>query len=186
VTSDYFALSLTVGANTTVLLVGKGTASDNFGVGVSGLTLSGITAAPGTTYSIVAGVVLPHGPIPGMQLLWVNPDGSDFYNTATGANSADAVAFEPVFFNAATVYLYSNLAGVGFDDLILCDAIEQALPSPCPGDINGDGDTNAADFVILAGNFGAAVPPNTGGDLNGDGVVNAADFVILAGDFGCS
>jgi hypothetical protein len=58
-------------------------------------------------------------------------------------------------------------------------------PDPCPGDINGDGDTNAADFVILAGNFGSAVPPNTGGDLNGDGLVNAADFVILAGDFGC-
>jgi hypothetical protein len=58
-------------------------------------------------------------------------------------------------------------------------------PSSCPGDINTDGDTNAADFVILAGNFGAAVAPNTSGDLNGDGIVNAADFVILAGDFGC-
>ena len=58
-------------------------------------------------------------------------------------------------------------------------------PTPCIGDINGDGFTNAADFVILAGAFGSVVPPNTGGDLNGDGLVNAADFVILAGDFGC-
>jgi hypothetical protein len=59
-------------------------------------------------------------------------------------------------------------------------------PAPaCAGDINGDGDTNASDFVILAGNFGSVVTPNTGGDLNGDGLVNAADFVILAGDFGC-
>ena len=55
----------------------------------------------------------------------------------------------------------------------------------CAGDVNGDGVTNAADFTVLAGNFGSAVPPNTGGDLNGDGLVNAADFVILAGDFGC-
>jgi hypothetical protein len=59
-------------------------------------------------------------------------------------------------------------------------------PSACPGDINTDGDTNAADFVILAGNFGASVPPNTSGDLNGDGLVNSSDFVILAGDFGCA
>jgi hypothetical protein len=62
-----------------------------------------------------------------------------------------------------------------------------APPAPtCAGDINGDGQTNAADFVILAGAFGSAVPPGTSGDLNADGIVNAADFVILAGDFGCA
>jgi hypothetical protein len=59
-------------------------------------------------------------------------------------------------------------------------------PSGCTGDVNGDGFTNAADFTILAGNFGSSVTPNTGGDLNGDGLVNAGDFVILAGDFGCT
>jgi hypothetical protein len=60
------------------------------------------------------------------------------------------------------------------------------VPPACVGDINGDGDTNASDFVILAGNFGASVFPFTDGDLNGDGLVNAGDFVILAGDFGCA
>jgi endonuclease/exonuclease/phosphatase family metal-dependent hydrolase len=60
-----------------------------------------------------------------------------------------------------------------------------AAPGPCPGDINDDGLTNAADFTILAGNFGGSVTPNTSGDLNGDGAVNAADFTILAGAFGC-
>ena len=61
------------------------------------------------------------------------------------------------------------------------------IPAPaCAGDINNDGATNASDFVILAGNFGASVTPNTSGDLNGDGLVNASDFVILAGDFGCT
>ena len=62
-----------------------------------------------------------------------------------------------------------------------------ATPAPtCAGDINHDGFTNAADFTILAGNFGNAVTPGADGDLNGDGVVNAADFTILAGDFGCA
>ena len=56
----------------------------------------------------------------------------------------------------------------------------------CAGDINGDGVTNAADFTVLAGNFGGGPGlTRAHGDLNGDGFVNAADFTILAGDFGC-
>ena len=68
----------------------------------------------------------------------------------------------------------------------LIDNIRVEAAPACPGDVNGDGSTDAGDFVILAGNFGAPVPANTAGDLNGDGVVDAADFVILAGDFGCT
>jgi hypothetical protein len=56
----------------------------------------------------------------------------------------------------------------------------------CAGDVNGDGTTDAADFVVLAGNFGFSVAPGTAGDLNSDGLVDASDFVILAGDFGCA
>ena len=58
----------------------------------------------------------------------------------------------------------------------------------CVGDVNGDGVTNAADFVIIAGAFGSGIPncvTHAQGDLNCDGVVNAADFTILAGNFGC-
>jgi formylglycine-generating enzyme required for sulfatase activity len=70
----------------------------------------------------------------------------------------------------------------GFSGFRLASPVAGPL---CSGDVNGDGGANAADFVILAGNFGASVPQGTGGDLNGDGLVNSADFVILAGDFGC-
>jgi hypothetical protein len=84
----------------------------------------------------------------------------------------------------AIVYSQANesTGAALFDDVTIA-----FTPAPaCVGDINGDGFTNAGDFVILAGNFGSSVPPNTAGDLNGDGVVNASDFVILAGDFGCA
>ena len=87
-----------------------------------------------------------------------------------------------------------DFTGDGRLDIVSASALEGKLvilrnaatsPAPtCTGDINGDGFTNAADFTILAGNFGSSVTPNTSGDLNGDGIVNAADFVILAGDFG--
>jgi hypothetical protein len=61
-------------------------------------------------------------------------------------------------------------------------------PCDCAGDINNDGNCNAADFTILAGSFGQGTPncrTHAQGDLNCDGIVNAADFTILAGNFGC-
>jgi GH15 family glucan-1,4-alpha-glucosidase len=53
-----------------------------------------------------------------------------------------------------------------------------------PADLNNSGAVNAADFTILAGNFGASGATRAQGDINGDGLVNAADFTILAGVFG--
>ena len=58
-------------------------------------------------------------------------------------------------------------------------------PKLCDGDINGDGDTTAADFTVLAGHFGETVAPGLLGDLTGNAVVDVADFVVLAGNFGC-
>lgn len=71
------------------------------------------------------------------------------------------------------------------------DVIEIAAPVPssggfgCPGDANGDGETNAADLSALIGAFGQMVTPGTSGDLNGDGLVNGADLSVLVGSFGC-
>jgi hypothetical protein len=82
-------------------------------------------------------------------------------------------------------YAATDVGGGASDDRWATWWSRLFAPTTCEGDVNGDGDTNAADFTILAGSFGSAVPPGTLGDLNGDGLVNAADFTILAGDFGC-
>jgi probable HAF family extracellular repeat protein len=56
----------------------------------------------------------------------------------------------------------------------------------CEGDVNADGVTNAADFVVLAANFGAGPGASRSqGDLSGEGVVSSADFTMLIADFGC-
>ena len=62
-----------------------------------------------------------------------------------------------------------------------------AAPAPaCPGDVNGDGQTDVSDFFILGGNFGTTSgATRADGDLNGDGAVDVSDFFILGGDFGC-
>ena len=53
---------------------------------------------------------------------------------------------------------------------------------PCSGDLDGDGNVNAADLAVLLGAWG----PNPGhpADLNDDGFVNAADLANLLGAWG--
>lgn len=60
------------------------------------------------------------------------------------------------------------------------------FPGLCPGDIDGDADTDFSDFVILGGSFGRTIEtaPHRA-DLDADGAVTVADFFILATGFGC-
>jgi len=52
------------------------------------------------------------------------------------------------------------------------------------GDVNGSGEVDFADFLILSANFGTVVDQGCCGDLDGDGRVAFADFLILSGNFG--
>jgi mannan endo-1,4-beta-mannosidase len=54
------------------------------------------------------------------------------------------------------------------------------------GDANMNGVVDSADFVQLAGNFGAPGATWSMGDFNGDGKINAMDFSMLATNFGKS
>jgi len=77
----------------------------------------------------------------------------------------------------------NNFVGWLIDSLVIEHTTHQCI-DPCPGDLNGSGSVNVADFNILASHF--SLEPNATreeGDLNGDGKVNVADFNILAGAF---
>ena len=54
------------------------------------------------------------------------------------------------------------------------------------GDVDGDGEVQFSDFVILANNFGHTDAAWEDGDLNGDQAVDFDDFVILSDNFGQS
>jgi hypothetical protein len=58
-------------------------------------------------------------------------------------------------------------------------------PTVCPGDLDGDGDTDLGDLGILLADFGCQPPPNCVGDLDGDGDTDLGDLGILLADFGC-
>jgi len=53
-----------------------------------------------------------------------------------------------------------------------------------PGDTNGDGVVDAADYITVKRNFGQTVAKNTNGDLNSSGTVDWEDLAILMTNFG--
>ncbi|MBC03661.1 MAG: hypothetical protein CMJ34_10235 [Phycisphaerae bacterium] len=58
-------------------------------------------------------------------------------------------------------------------------------PTPCPGDIDDDGEVTAADLGLLIGAWGVCGDPaDCAADLDGDGEVTAADLGLLIGAWG--
>ena len=51
-------------------------------------------------------------------------------------------------------------------------------PGYIPGDFDGDGLVNGADYTAWRNTYGQPVAPWTGADGNGDGVVNNTDYVL--------
>ena len=56
-------------------------------------------------------------------------------------------------------------------------------PTPCPGDVNGDGKVNFSDLMAVLCDFGLT-GVNLPADLNGDGVVNFFDLNTVLKNFG--
>jgi len=54
---------------------------------------------------------------------------------------------------------------------------------PKPGDANGDGIVDAADYIRLKQYFGQSTAAGTNGDFNGDGIVNWTDLQTLMAQF---
>lgn len=65
---------------------------------------------------------------------------------------------------------------------IINNALEfAAFMKPCPGDFNGDGFVDDADFVLFAGFYNDLLDPR--GDLSGDSNTDDADFVTFANGY---
>ena len=71
----------------------------------------------------------------------------------------------------------------GIEGLVPFHAISDTESPPITADVNGDGNVNILDLVLVAydlGNTGT----NLAADVSGDGVVNILDLVLVAGMFG--
>jgi hypothetical protein len=117
----------------------------------------------------------------GSNLLWP-PDTGDLDNDGDvleitpldGLGSARAIDDD------ATIDL--GIPGAGLPGIADIGCAE-FLPG-CVGDLNGDQVIDAADFIILAANFGTVEALPYQGDINQDTIVNTADFTVLAARFG--
>jgi hypothetical protein len=77
---------------------------------------------------------------------------------------------------------------VGVDGEFTVDGFTISATPACPGDVDGDGDTDVFDFSSLAAAFGATprCPQwEDDADVNGDRTIDVFDFGELASGFGC-
>jgi len=59
------------------------------------------------------------------------------------------------------------------------------MPIPVPGDVNGDGVVDAADYIILKRHMGQSTSAGASdGDFDGDGTVDWEDLQTLMSNFG--
>ena len=108
----------------------------------------------------------------------------------TGESDGDGtlatLTFEVIAAKASTLtlsdVLLSNSTGETFAPQI--ENAEITEPTRLKGDVNGDGQVNIGDLVLVASNLGKT-GQNTA-DVNGDGQVNIADLVLVAGALGNS
>lgn len=63
---------------------------------------------------------------------------------------------------------------------------EGFLSAPKPGDYDGNGFVEAADYTKWKSTFGSSVIPGTEADGNGNGVIDAADYTVWRDNFGTS
>ena len=108
--------------------------------------------------------------------VWIN-DGSGVFTLGQGLGDAASmrVALADID-NDGDVDVF--IGNIGQDNEIWLNRVA--------GDVDGDGEVQFSDFVILANNFGNTDATREDGDLNGDRVVDFDDFVILAVNFGQS
>lgn len=107
---------------------------------------------------------------------------------ATGEASPDSGVYllplqmystDPAVADSQTLLLVMD-AGADPESVAAATAAANALLSPCPADLDGNGAVDGADLGMLLGNWGGAGT----GDLDGNGIVNGADLGALLGAFG--
>ncbi len=107
-----------------------------------------------------------------------------------------AFSYTPYYFNGyVSAYIYGTIPAAaalnspyhvtitatnGLDSASVSFDWQITGPQPpaLPGDFDGSGVVDQADYGIWRGSFGQSVTPYTMGDGNGDGKVDAADYVV--------
>jgi hypothetical protein len=133
---DYFYVQGGTGANITQISFGKFAGSNRLQVGNGGFTAGGPDLVAGSSLRLIGAYVKNVGAPGDLLMLWINPDGSDYYDIATSAHSADVhrIDFDP--FHSRHVSFKVSLPNVAFDNLVISNSPggvglgSSAIPEP--------------------------------------------------------
>jgi hypothetical protein len=92
----------------------------------------------------------------------------------------------PSTFGQVTLQWGTSASTPDYRQILIDDLAIDFVDDRVPGDANGDGNVNLADFGVLRANFGSTNVVYATGDFNADNLVNLADFGILRANFGTS
>lgn len=102
----------------------------------------------------------------------------------------DAVGDDVVlqFTPLSAIAVHQQIFGVnGFQlEQLSTTVVEPTCDPNTQGDLDGNGQVEFADFLILSNGFGQAVADHTEGDIDCNGQVEFADFLVLSSNFGSS
>jgi hypothetical protein len=116
--------------------------------------------------------------------LYFDPSSDGFATFSGNLVPADG----PTYIMSASCGLteFTDLAAIGFPDnhwVQMVVANDSCETNECPGDFNGDGQVDGADFGSVLAAWGACPAPCPQ-DLNGDGQVNGADIGLMLSFWG--
>ena len=109
-------------------------------------------------------------------------DVNEWYSYETTYVAEDEVA----------VLRFQTMSDGGGDSTFLLDNVFFGIPGSggcdpnSQGDLDGNGQVEFADFLVLSANFGQEVDSHAAGDIDCNGTVEFADFLALSSNFGSS
>ncbi|MFN0135393.1 MAG: dockerin type I domain-containing protein [Phycisphaerae bacterium] len=110
--------------------------------------------------------------------------GGWFFNSFNVADFAPLSATVRVRFRASDLGS-GSIVEAAIDDFSVSRFLCDALPTPCPADLNGDRQINLTDLATLLSNFGLTAGATAEqGDLNGDEQITLTDLAQLLSVFG--
>jgi hypothetical protein len=150
------------------LVFGKWPGSNEFALGANQAT-TGVAIQPETTYHLVGAYDIDQG----SWSLWVDPDGNDSYNPATGQGSADAtlagvLGIQPAY----TLSLDTSKPGYVFDNLVIsygpggAGLTPSSPPDPSPEDLAPEVRLDRGALILSWNDLGVPVVVEKSQDLS--------------------